>query len=272
MSTFGTVVLAFCVVGALGSCRSHAPRVQNVPRSSRIIGGVQIPIEKYPSAAMLLDYHMGHYGLKCGGVIINNRSVLTAADCIREFVPVSIWRIRVGSNFITSGGIVHRVSRLILHPEYNMCTRDNDIGIIRSATAFEYSNTVQRARLASRNYVVRDSEVVYAVGWGAYNQKDQFYVSEELREGALVTINAEECKDHYKWWSGLNVTDGMICTSLGFSGKGQCLGDTGGPIYHQGAVVGIHVWTDVIQNCSEQYAPGVNMKISSYVSWISENA
>ena len=50
----------------------------------RIVGGERTP--DYPAVVALLDDQHGHF---CTGTLIGERTVLTAAHCIDEWVPVS---------------------------------------------------------------------------------------------------------------------------------------------------------------------------------------
>lgn len=50
------------------------------PPQQRIIGGSETTIENYPFAVAALQLSVAPT-LACGGVILNNRSVLTAAQC-----------------------------------------------------------------------------------------------------------------------------------------------------------------------------------------------
>ncbi|XP_022130332.2 trypsin CFT-1-like [Pieris rapae] len=268
-----SVFLTLCVVSSLASsCSIRLPSGKS-NRKPRIVGGTETTIDKHPSAAILLDYNqnLNHHWHKCSAVIVNVRSVVTAAACVREFIPVTTWRVRVGSSFLSSGGVIHTASRLFLHPDYNMCTRDNDIAIIRLATAIEYNENVQRASIAGKNYIVYENQAVVAVGWGIYDQVTYpGRGSEQLREVVVRTTNWKKCGEVYKWKTGLNVSQSMICTNTDV-GRRQCGGDTGGPIYHNGVFVGVHVWDDVERDCSNPDVPAINMKVSNYVDWISQN-
>lgn len=69
---------------------------------------------------------------------------------------------------------------------------------------------------------------------------------------------------------GATVTNNMVCSGwLGVGGRGQCNGDSGGPLIHNGVVVGITSWG---YKCAESYYPGVNTRVSRFTPWIQANA
>lgn len=55
------------------------------------------------------------------------------------------WRVILGSSLAHSGGSVHAVNQLILHPEYNHSTINNDVAIVRLNNAAVYSKRVHPA-------------------------------------------------------------------------------------------------------------------------------
>ncbi|XP_035448358.2 trypsin CFT-1-like [Spodoptera frugiperda] len=233
----------------------------------RIVGGSLTTIDQYPSiAALLCSSWFNNYQQCCGSIIINNRSVLTAAHCT-ENEPASNFRIRVGSSFRSSGGVVHNVILNNIHPAYNSSTLDSDIAILRSATAFSFNNNVRAASIAGANYYPGDNQAVWAAGWG-----DTFsgsgVGSEQLRHVQLVVINQEICKRQYENFPN-TITDNMLCSGWPNGGRDTCQRDSGGPLYHNGVVVGV---TSFGNKCAEPGYSGVSVRVSRFSSWISANA
>lgn len=59
---------------------------------------------------------------------------------------------------------------------------------------------------------------------------------------------------------------GMLCAGVQEGGKGQCSGDSGGPLTINGVQVGIVSWS--VKPCAVAPYPGVYTKVSHYVNWI----
>ncbi|KDR18614.1 Kallikrein-14 [Zootermopsis nevadensis] len=65
------------------------------------------------------------------------------------------------------------------------------------------------------------------------------------------------------------VHDTNICAGVPEGGKGQCSGDSGGPLIANGHQVGIVSWS--VKPCTVAPYPGVYTEIAHYVDWIREN-
>ncbi|XP_013133131.1 PREDICTED: trypsin, alkaline C-like [Papilio polytes] len=239
-----------------------------IPRNpQRIVGGSTTTISQYPyAAAMLFSWGGSSYWQSCGGTILNNRSVLSAAHCFFRNTA-NQWRIRVGSTNANSGGTVHNTNRIIMHPNYNFRTQDHDVAILRASSNFGFNNNVRAASIAGSNYNLGYNQVVWAIGWGAIAYKGQS--SEQLRHVQIWTINQNTCRNNYAA-RGLTITNNMLCSGwLGVGGRDQCQGDSGGPLIHNNVVVGVCSWG---HECALPNFPGVNARVSRYTSWIQSNA
>lgn len=88
----------------------------------------------------------------CGGTIINERYILTAAHCLTTLGKNPI-KVRVGEynlntdpdcyapNACAPGHQEIEINRTILHPYYDSTTSRNDIGLIRLARPLNFSGT-----------------------------------------------------------------------------------------------------------------------------------
>ncbi|XP_049870229.1 trypsin CFT-1-like [Pectinophora gossypiella] len=237
---------------------------------NRIVGGSVTTVNQYPFAVALLASWSGAgvFGQSCGGTIINNRSVLSAAHC---FVMLSLpiqWRSRIGSSFASSGGSVFTTAQIIRHPSYNSAIQDNDIAILRvSGTIAWVPTVVAPASIAGANYNLGDNQVVWAIGWGRTSTGGA--TSEQLRHVQIWTVNQAVCVQRYRQL-GLQVTDNMVCAGwLDVGQRDQCQGDSGGPLLHNNVVVGVCSWGD---ECAHPYYPGVNARVSRSSAWIVANS
>ncbi|XP_045446137.1 trypsin, alkaline B-like [Melitaea cinxia] len=249
------VVLVFCLAVVTDSTTAQ-----------KIVGGDEVAsITQYPFITALLGSPTGFYfSVQCGGTIINNRSVLTAAHCFTYYPFPFQWRIRAGSLYHNRDGFVASTNLLIIHPNYDTMTLNNDIAIIRIIGEFSFNDNVGVASMAS--YTPADNSPVWAVGWGSlyYNGPPV----DRLRHVQKWTVNQATCRDRYEEINDV-ITENMLCSGyLDVGGRDACQGDSGGPLLHNNVVVGV---TSFGEDCAHSYFPGVNVRISNYISWIQNN-
>ncbi|XP_075975780.1 trypsin CFT-1-like [Anticarsia gemmatalis] len=233
---------------------------------NRIIGGSVTSIRNYPQmAGLMYAANQVNFRQGCGGAIVNQRSILTAAHCfdgVRN--NIGRWRSRVGSDFAHSGGSVFNSAQIIIHPSYNAANLDADVAILRVSGTISYGTNVQPASIAGSNYNLGDNQVVWATGWGTTELGSP---SEQLRHVQIWTVNQAVCRQRY---GASRITDNMLCSGwLDVGGRDQCQGDSGGPLYHNGVVVGVCSWG---WGCADPRYPGVNARVSRFTSWIQSNA
>ncbi|XP_026486403.2 trypsin CFT-1-like [Vanessa tameamea] len=243
-------LLALCLTAVLA-----------LPSQQRIVGGSLTTINQYPFGAAVLKLFGSSYRQECGGTIINNRSVLSAAHCFfRE--PSNLFQIRVGSTFANSGGSVYTVSNIINHPSFTL--NNNDVSVLRVSQAFTFGNTVQVGQIPGSNYALADNQAVWVIGWGKTSFDGS--ASEQLRHVQVWTVNQNTCRNIY----GSVITDNMLCAGyLNVGGRDSCTQDSGGPLLHNGIVVGIVSFGN---GCGDGRFPGVYARVSGYTNWIQSNA
>jgi secreted trypsin-like serine protease len=110
-----------------------APHADAQDKGQRIIGGDEAGPTAAPWQVAIYD-SAGAY--KCGGSLITDRWVLTAAHCIvdgtNNALPPSALRVQVGTNTRSSGGARYTIAPggVIRHENYTGGT-PNDIGLLR---------------------------------------------------------------------------------------------------------------------------------------------
>ncbi|XP_053621213.1 trypsin CFT-1-like [Plodia interpunctella] len=259
-------LIVYCIVLVAATFAAELP--ESISRNGqRIVGGSVTDISQWPEMAALL-FSLGTTGhtQSCGGTILNQRSILSAAHCFYGLAPER-WQVRLGSTNANSGGVVFTTQQIINHPQYSPLTNDNDIAILRVAGTISYGNNIRAGRIAGANYNLGDNQVVWATGWGLTSAGGS--PSEQLREVQIWSVNQDICRNRYGS-AGATITDNMLCSGwLDVGGRDQCTQDSGGPLFHNGVVVGVCSWGF---GCADPFFPGINARVSRYTAWIQANA
>jgi secreted trypsin-like serine protease len=86
------VVASFLVFVQSGEAAPQAADTQpSVPIRPMVVGGTEVPNGKYPFVALMdVDTRNGQHITSCGGSLIDQDSVLTAAHCIFFALPPKV--------------------------------------------------------------------------------------------------------------------------------------------------------------------------------------
>ncbi|EAT32410.1 AAEL015432-PA [Aedes aegypti] len=278
LTTFGSIF------GLSGSNADEAnytlpePGVCGVNLADRILGGTKTAINAYPWAALLIakPIFSSKVMYACGGSLISDRFVLTAAHCFRE-VPswIRITKVRLGEWDIESEedcdeeencadkAVDIDVGSHVVHKDYDSDNIHYDMALIKLAKpcvplAEEFRNRQDSGKTFT------------AVGWGT-TEKGQdepgVYGSRYKLEVDLPGVDLETCRANYP-----NVLDSEMCAG-GEEGKDSCQGDSGGGLvaaekdgyWYQFGVVS---WG---YGCGTNGVPGIYARVGSFIEWIQKN-
>jgi secreted trypsin-like serine protease len=222
-----------------------------------IVGGHEALRSAWPFAVSFLYKSDGLYFHYCGGSLIRDRWVLTAAHCE---VSVGDYIVLGRHDLRKPDGIVTRVSKVLTHPRFNPKTQDNDLALV-------YIGAADTAHLKQAHLDVPPApgQKVTAIGWGAVSSGGA--QSAVLKQVTVPVGDQAKCARSYgALIPPLVITDNMTCA--GEEGQDSCQGDSGGPLLSgdKGETqVGI---TSFGRGCGLKSYPGVYTRVDHYIAWI----
>ncbi|XP_026479568.1 trypsin-1-like [Ctenocephalides felis] len=198
----------------------------------------------------------GHF---CGGTIIKNRFVLTAAHCCiyeRQYLFVV-----TGSTKLSHNSTRFEVEDIIKHESYDPILVENDVAIIKIKGEFQYSNKTAPILVRNQETLKPDTSCLVS-GWGTTNEAIKL-PSEHLMKVEVNIVEKAQCS---KLFAGISsITEAMLCASFPGGGRDACSGDSGGPLVCDGLLTGVVSWGVY---CGHPDYPGVYTNISHYNNWI----
>ncbi|XP_052132727.1 brachyurin-like [Frankliniella occidentalis] len=239
------------------------PIPQNIP-ALRIVGGNEAAPGQFPHQVGIWIYkHKSKFF--CGGSILNQNTVITAAHCAEAG---DSFEIVFGAHHIRKDtSVVRETTKKLVHPKYQDDGHiSNDIALLHFDVPIDYTETIQPIRLPSKSQGSLWHAEVTASGWGLLHT-DADSVADTLHFVKSRIVTNLYCKVRYF----LNyVRDTNVCIS-GWWAKGTCEGDSGGPlvVYEKDGkptLVGLTSF-GISLGCEVSW-PSVFTRVSSYVDWI----
>eukprot|EP00095_Tigriopus_kingsejongensis_P009515 maker-scaffold624_size122968-snap-gene-0.24 protein:Tk09515 transcript:maker-scaffold624_size122968-snap-gene-0.24-mRNA-1 annotation:"serine protease easter precursor" len=223
----------------------------NNPVSERIVNGQDAILGEYP---WLVNLGFGTPGsndvaFKCGGSLISDRYVLTAAHCVTNLPGTfQLVRIRVGeydlgkeedcdpNSFpkICSEPVQDfNIEKIIAHENYSSPNPfQNDIALVRLDRKVELNRFAQPICLPFKDAEDESYEelestltVTDVAGWGATTERGR-NPAEVLQKLDVDIFNAEKCKEIYDERGGKLTELQQMCAG-GEKGRDSCVGDSG---------------------------------------------
>ncbi|KAJ9596104.1 hypothetical protein L9F63_012688 [Diploptera punctata] len=253
---------------------------------TKITNGKSADFGQYPWMALLgARLSNGSLIFICGGTLISDRYVLTAAHCIRQ-INASLEKVRLGEHnldtdmdcneYCTDPVEDHQIEKSIPHQLFDAHKLKNDIALVRLKKKVPIFTDFIKPICLPFDLKVTDKEgKKYEIaGWGKTDFYDSKGSSVLQFANQVYTTPLEECNplqaEHVQ-----PLTDTQLCAG-GTLGEDACKGDSGGPLmsveqhpnrrskqYFQFGIVSFGAIP-----CGAHTTPSVYTRVSKYLDWI----
>ena len=238
-------------------------------RWGRIVGGEETPRHQYPWVASITSVS----GAFCGGVLLGDQWLLTAAHCTHLLHPSHL-TLGLAQHGLQDQGLQLEVARIVTHPSYHSATSDYDFSLVKLKERIQFGGCVSEADLSLTSLCLASpdvrpvclpdnsrqdysGQVGLVTGWGV-TQEGASSLAPALREVNVTVMSNAECRED-TLYSPDTITESMLCAGEPEGGRDSCQGDSGGPLVVADSdgtyrLIGLVSWG---QGCARPGLPGI---------------
>ncbi|XP_055634923.1 CLIP domain-containing serine protease B4-like [Toxorhynchites rutilus septentrionalis] len=269
------------------------PELGSVPGCGRltlqdhIFGGKETEPDEFPWTALLVYTTKGRRSYLCGGALVSDRYVLTAAHCVDSLRIRALESVRLGEWDLTtvedckddlSGNTYcnkfpHRdfeVEKIIVHEGYSRMrkNKEHDIALLKLSRAAPETDSISPICIPTTDMDTNldvERESFDVTGWGA--TETGVPLSHRKLKVTLPGQNMTKCVSAFAR-ANVTFTNNQLCVG-GIRGKDSCRGDSGGPLmviinnrWHLAGIVSLGSL-----KCGAKDVPGVYTRVGRYLKW-----
>ncbi|XP_071027549.1 tryptase-2-like [Oncorhynchus clarkii lewisi] len=244
-----------------------------VPQArSSIAGGKDAQKGSWPWIVyLLITDNTGSF--RCGGSLLTEEWVLTAAHCVdpNDNPIPDRSSIILETHSLNEPSVLYRsISRIVSHPQYQKqrFALLHDIALVKMREKVSFSSLVKNMSLPKPSEVFGTWSKCFVAGWGNVGNNGKLSGNWTLQELKVTISKRRTCKKKIPAF-----TDNMLCASSMEGRKGSCQGDSGGPLVcrSSGEIVQVGIMSFGNTNgCALKGFPGVYTRVKCYMDFISE--
>ncbi|XP_050999127.1 granzyme E-like isoform X1 [Acomys russatus] len=223
-----------------------------------IIRGHEVKPHSRPYMAFVKSVKEDGKRSRCGGFLVQDNFVLTAAHCRGSSMTVTLGAHNIMAQEQTQQIIP--VANAIPHPDYNSEDKINDIMLLKLQRKAKRTKAVDFLKLTRAKARVKPGKKCHVAGWGitSFNATK---ASDLLQEAELSIQVDQQCQEGFRYYS----TATEICAGDPKELQLAAKGDSGGPLVCDNRAHGVYV------RRRNKAGPNIFTKIPPFLPWIKRN-
>ncbi|XP_076679329.1 transmembrane serine protease filzig isoform X2 [Andrena cerasifolii] len=242
-------------------------------RAGKIVGGKGANFGAWPWQVLIREATwLGLFTKnKCGGVLITDKYVITAAHCQPGFLASLV---AVLGEFDLSGeleekrSMTRNVKRIVTYRGYDPATFENDLALLELESPVQFDDHIVPICMPEEG-IDFTGRMATVTGWGRLKYNGG--VPSILQEVQVPIIKNSVCQEMFQTAGHSKlILDSFLCAGYANGQRDSCEGDSGGPLVMQrpdGRWFLVGTVSHGIK-CAAPYLPGVYMRTAYFKPWL----
>ncbi|XP_020942408.1 serine protease 27 isoform X2 [Sus scrofa] len=288
------LLLLLLRTGTQGAEASSGPGTRSLPASSssqhppptphrvcgrqrtlnRLVGGQDALEGEWPWQVSI-QRNGSHF---CGGSLITEQWVLTAAHCFSNTSQTSLYQVLLGARQLVKPGphaVYVQVKRVERNPLYQGMASSADVALVELAAPVTFTDYILPVCVPDPSVAFETGLRCWVTGWGSPSEQERLPNPRVLQKLAVPVIDTPMCDRLYRTdaeesgFQPKTIKDDMLCAGFAEGKKDACKGDSGGPLVclvgQSWLQAGVISWGE---GCARRNRPGVYIRVTSHHDWI----
>jgi len=237
----------------------------------RVVGGKEANMNEWPWQVALV-YNNKFF---CGGSLISDRHILTAAHCVFGSFSKGIQGLRVslGDHDLRTKNetknFVSGVKKILFNLHYSPSTTAHDIALFELENPVDFTYGISAVKIPTDTTQMFEGEEATVTGWGRYNIRHK-KTHPVLKEFTSPLMPTDTCVERWMKFPGISAKKpNHVCLDVTMGTP--CHGDSGGPLVicsQNQTCTQVGVVSFGFPLCTNIGLPAVFTRVSHYKSWI----
>ncbi|XP_070153559.1 serine protease filzig [Polyergus mexicanus] len=244
-----------------------------VSRAGKIVGGKGAQFGEWPWQVLVREATwLGLFTKnKCGGVLITDKYVITAAHCQPGFLAslVAVFgEFDISGELESKRSITKNVRRVIVNRGYDPATFENDLALLELESPVQFDDHIVPICMPE-NGIDFTGRMATVTGWGRLKYNGG--VPSVLQEVQVPIMENAVCQEMFQTGGHSKlILESFLCAGYANGQKDSCEGDSGGPLVMErqdGRWFLVGTVSHGIK-CASPYLPGVYMRTTYFKPWL----
>lgn len=213
----------------------------------------------------------------CGGSLIAERWVLTAAHCFSNTSDTALYQVLLGARQLVRPGphaVYAHVRRVESNPQYQGMASSADVALVELQEPVAFTSHILPVCVPGPSVAFHSGMNCWVTGWGSPSEQDRLPRPRILQKLAVPIIDTHRCNQLYsrdteEGFQPRVIQDDMLCAGYAEGKRDACKGDSGGPLVCQVGQAwlqaGVISWGE---GCARPNRPGVYIRVTAHHNWL----